>query len=219
MPDDHPLDDIDAQDPNTFTKEQTIQFGTRGADVWEREETETDLESMTESVEITSISFCNCGISNRINENQQPYRCCSCERIACSECVIEIRRYHYCPDCVQQAYGIDRTTYKALYLLEENVRTVDDLLETDVAEDQVITVRIDDAADTLLDRGYIRTDHDDEDDHRRSEAATVDNDRALSAEGREALHIGDELFGNDPDVQELKDEVEYLQAANGIPDQ
>jgi len=208
MTDDTPLYGTDdAPNPNAFTSVNRTRLGPLGDEVVNEKRSKTDPDTMTETEEEV-IGTCQCGRTEVVIDKL--YKCVNCKYRACEKCHIEIAQKIYCSDCVLASYGIGRKAYKALYLLDEGVHTIDDLVETDTIEDEIISVRIDNAANTLLDHGYVHTEDD-------QDAGTDDleEEQALSPEGREALHIADDIFGGDPDVQTLKEEVKLQKIANG----
>lgn len=200
--------DADTENPNEYDKHTVRRFGQRGSPIIEEEQETTDLESMDKEVDETMFSFCNCGAAHTVVD--EIYRCCSCDRFCCCRCRILIRRYNYCPDCVQQEYGIDKTAFKALYLLDKGILDPDDLLATETVGDEVVAITVNNAADTLIEQNYLQTG----DGHPVDDIEGLDTGDVLSSKGEEALHAGDQLFGDDPDIEKMKERVRIERIAD-----
>ena len=203
-------DDIDPSDipdpiePDTFEKSITHKFGQRGENVWNETEEQTDLDGMGKKKTVTLRAFCNCGTS--ITDPDELYRCCSCDEFACENCRFELSRRTYCPDCIREAYGVRRKVFFTLYLLHKGLLDREDLVHAQAPEPDMLDIEINDAATTLVENGFIRLDDTDD-------AAAISDDDPLSADGKQALHIGEKLYDGNPDVEEFKEQVAIQAAA------
>lgn len=189
---------------STFDKETIKRLGQRGTDVLEHERKTVDPETMEQGTDVTLLPFCNCG--DPITELNDVYRCCRCDDIACSNCRIRLTRRSYCPTCAAHEYNVSKPVFIALYLLENNELTAADLFQHHIA---------DTATATLLEHNYLQIDtavHEpgDTDDS----ALTIDADEPLSVAGKEALHVGEQLYSDDEDVSRLMEDLTIQQVAN-----
>lgn len=180
-------DDSDTNTDSDFTKKTVKKFGPRGSPVFEQEEKTTDLDDLAERVEQTAVPFCTCGAP--ITGTPEVYRCCDCELICCQRCQIALRRRHYCPTCARRQFDLDKRTFLTLVGLQHETLTPDDLLSVTTQAGDVVEVTIDPAADVVVEHDYLA------------------DDGTLSARGREALHVGQQLYGDDDDIQSVLDQL------------
>lgn len=207
-------DDIPTE-PETetaFEKETIKRLGQRGSSVLEHEQKSTDLEELDEQVDTTIVSFCTCGTP--ITELTDVYRCHSCDRICCTVCRIQLTRRTSCPDCAEHEYGLTKQVFLTLYLLNESTIAVTDLFTTEPTDVGQVTVTIDTAVTTLLTHNYLRTVNPDTPAQDTAHAVAIADDDPLSVAGKEALHVGEQLYSDDPDVETLKEQLEIQQVAN-----
>jgi hypothetical protein len=177
----------DHEHDHDFTKKTVRKFGPRGSPVFEQEEKTTDLENLAERVEQTAVPFCNCGAP--ISGTADVYRCCECEMICCTRCEVRLSRRHFCPLCAQRQFALDKRTFLALVFLQQDTLAFEDLFEVTTQAGDVIEIGIDGAADAIVAQGYLA------------------DDGTLSDQGREALHVGHQLYGEDEDVQAVLDQL------------
>jgi hypothetical protein len=171
----------------------------------EQSKERTDLEDHTRVREDVLIS-CRCGNTERDPDNL--YTCTNCHRRACTDCHVYYSRRHYCPDCAEQKWRLDKAVYKSLYLLDEELVSVEDLLTGETVDDQPVELQVDQATATLLEEAYIHTPN-----NRANDALRFGDDDALTVAGREALNVGETLYSDDADVQEMKERIPLIQAA------
>lgn len=189
---------------STFDKETIKRLGQRGTDVIEHEHKRVDPDTMEQGKDVTLLPFCNCG--DPINDLGNVYRCCRCDDIACSNCRIRLTRRTYCPNCATHEYNVSKSVFISLYLLDNNELTAADLFQHHLA---------DTAAAALLEHNYLQLDaavHDPE--FAEDGAIAIDNDDPLSVTGKEALHVGEQLYGEDEDVNRLMEDLTIQQVAN-----
>lgn len=175
--------------PDTFDKTRTKRFGERGDLNFQKEEQTTDLETLSESVTETAVPFCTCGapIMTAVGD---VYRCVECNTVSCARCRIAFGRYHYCPLCVRQAYGLDKHTYLTLVFIDRGVIDPERLVDVTLdSGGEVFDIEIDAAVGSILDHDYLTS------------------SGGLSANGKEALHLGHAVFGDDGDVQSVLDQL------------
>lgn len=182
-------------DDTDFTKKTVKKFGARGSPVFEQEQKTTDLDDLEERIEQTTVPFCTCGAP--ISGTPEVYRCCDCELICCQRCVILQSRRHYCPMCAQRRFALDKRTFLSLVFLDHDRLTPADLVDltTDPAG-QVTAIEIDTAATALVEQDYLT------------------DDGALSPMGKEALHVGQQLYGDDGDIQAVMDRLRLQEVVN-----
>lgn len=172
-----------------YSKTKEKRFGERGDINYQKETRKTNLETMEEVEVETKVPFCNCG-RPIMTDVGDVARCVECNQVACASCAITWGRYQYCPVCIRRAYSLDKHTYLALVFIERGLITADDLLDVTVdSAGEVFDVEIDAAAGAMLDHHYL------------TDAG------GLSANGKEALHLGQEVFGQDGDVQAVLDRI------------
>lgn len=204
MPDnpDIPTDDIDPRnrdDDATFTEIKRKTFGGLGQDNIEEIREVTDIESGTSVKEIDVSAYCYCGRPNTVDDTR---RCSQCTRICCVHCGAIHNRYVHCRDCAEELYALDRQVFFALYLLDQDTLALEDLVDVELIDGQPVNVILTDAATTLIEHGYIQTTDDE-----TPNTITVDADNPLTPEGREALAVGSQLYGEDDDVEDLEDQL------------
>lgn len=204
-------DHDDIPTDTAFDKETIKRLGQRGSSVLEHEQKTTDLEDMNEQVDTTIVPFCTCG--DPITEITDVYRCHCCDRICCTACRIQVTRRTICPACAEQEYNLSKQLFITLYLLDESATSVTDLYTTDTTDTGQVTITIDTTVTTLLDRNYLHTADPDTPAPDTADAVAVPNDDPLSVAGKEALHVGEQLYSDDPDVETLKEQLEIHQVA------
>lgn len=179
-----------------FTKRTIKRFGERGNPVYEQEEKTTNLEDLEERIEETTVPFCECGAPLLV-ETVDVYRCVDCQLLCCRRCRISLSRYNYCPLCARQQFGVDKRTFLSLVFIDHRIMAPDDLIEvtTDPAG-EVIDVEIDPGAGSLLEHDYLT------------------EEGRLTATGKEALHIGHQLYDGDADVQGVLEQIRHAEVVN-----
>lgn len=170
-----------------FTKDTIKKFGPRGSPIFEREQKTTDLDDLKERVEETAVPFCTCGAP--ITGTPEVYRCCDCELICCHRCQIALSKRHYCPMCARNRFALDKRTFLVLVFLQHDVMAADDLVAVTTHEGEVFEVEIDAAADALVEYDYLT------------------EDGTLSPQGKEALHVGHAVYGDDPDIEAVVEQL------------
>lgn len=181
--------------PDTFEKDIVKKFGPRGSSVFEREQKTTDLDGMSERVEQTAQPFCTCGAP--ITTTPEVYRCCRCELICCQRCHVELSRRNFCPDCAQWQFDLDKRTFLSLVFIHHDLMAPDALIDITTQGGEVIEIQIDETADALFLNDYLT------------------EDGALSPQGREALHVGNQIFGDDGDVQSVMEQIQIKKVVEG----
>lgn len=183
--------------PDQFDKTTTRSFGARGSPVFNQEQTTTDLEEMVVDVTETDHPFCTCGAPITAAPDVAPavYRCCSCELISCQRCIIRLRKRHFCPTCMQREF-VDKHTFLTLLFIDRDRLEPDDLVDITTVGGEPVEVTIDPAATHLTEHGYL------------------EEDGTLAPTGREALHVGHQLFDEDPDIQQVKHQLRVQEVAN-----
>lgn len=181
--------------PDTFDKEIIKTFGLRGSPVYEREQKTTDLEALRERIEQTAQPFCTCGAP--ITTTPDVYRCCSCEAICCQRCHIELSRRNFCPTCAQHRFDLDKPTFLSLLFIHHDLMPPDVLVDITTQAGEVIEIEIDETADALFLNEYLT------------------DDGSLSPPGREALHVGNRLYGDDGDVRSVIEQIQLKKVVEG----
>ena len=171
-----------------FDKKTVKKFGARGSPVFEQEQKTTDLEELQEEVEETALPFCNCGAP--ITAKPDVYRCCDCELICCQRCQITHSRKHYCPMCAKNKFDLDKRTFLSLVFIQHDLMPPDALVDITTQAGEVVEIAIDATADAVLLNDYLT------------------DDGTLSPQGSEALHVGHQLYGEDPDVESLMNQLQ-----------
>lgn len=182
--------------PDEFVKEYIKRFGERGALDVERTLKRVDLDTLTEEIEEVCQIFCNCGAPIKEQDDYyQVYRCASCNNLSCQLCVIRHSRNHYCPTCLKVGF-LDKHSYLALLLIDHRLLTPDDLVTVETFADEPIEVTVDPAAETLFEADYLT------------------DDGGLTPQGKEALAIGHQLFGEDDDIQSVRQRIRIQEVAD-----
>lgn len=178
------IDDTHDPDPHedeTYDRATVRRFGARGTLDFDQEQTRTDLDTLTERVVRIDVPFCTCGAALTPTA---AYRCCACDAIACPQCTIRLHRQHYCPACIRQRYGLDKPGFIALVFIHHDVLDAADLLHIEFTDDNTLQLIIDDAG-SVVDPDYLT------------------GDGSLTPRGQEALHVGKQVYGENPDVRAL----------------
>jgi hypothetical protein len=183
-----------AVETEEFTKETEKKFGERGDTVVEKEEQTTDLDDLTERTEQTVQPFCQCGAA--ITSSGEVHRCVGCEGLSCQLCTIRWSRMSHCPSCAKQHWEVDKKLFLSLLFIAKDVMAADDLIEVQTQGDEPVDVTIDPAATALQENEYL------------------EDDGSLSPEGQEALHVGQQLYSEDADVQSAKEAVRVQEVVN-----
>jgi hypothetical protein len=113
-----------------------------------------------------------------------------CNELACPLCRLRLHRRCYCPDCAEQAFALDKRVFLSLLFLQKDVLELDDLLHVDTVGDTPVELAIDRAATTLIEHDYVDTETGE-----------------LTAAGTEALAVGEQLYGEDTDVQSVLQQI------------
>lgn len=170
-----------------FTKKTIKKFGARGSPVYEQAEQTTDLDDLSERIEETAVPFCTCG--RVLATLTEVARCSVCELLCCGACRISISKMVHCPTCARQRFDLDKRLFLALVFLEHGQLAPDDLVQVTTHEGEVLDITIDPATGPVLDHGYLT------------------EEGGLSATGREAVAVGKAVYGDDPDVQGVLDQL------------
>jgi hypothetical protein len=179
-----------------FVKEYVKRFGERGALDVEQTLKQVDLDTLTEHTEEVCQVFCNCGAPLKAVDDTYPvYRCASCDNLSCQLCVIRHSRYHYCPTCLKFGF-LDKHAYLALLLIDHDLMAPDELVTIETFGEEPVEVTVDPAANTLLEADYIA------------------EDENLTPQGKEALAIGHQLFGEDADIQSVRHRIRIQEVAD-----
>lgn len=201
-------DALDAEtDTDTYEKTVRRRLGQRGDPIFDEADEKTDLDDMTTTKDITMLSFCTCGESRTDAENVSV--CCSCEDYTCDNCRVKISRYTYCPKCAVQEYGATKDVYLTLYRLDQDHLSIRDVIDTEITDGDVVGITIDDTITTLLEHGFLRTD-----DTTDSIHPSTGSEDPLTVRGKEALHVGEQLYSDDPDVQATIENFTIQQVAD-----
>lgn len=175
-----------------FDRRDIKEAGLRGDPQFEKEEQTTDPDAMQKR-QTVKHGFCYCG--RRVTE-ETIRRCTQCDLICCSSCNVSIRDYIFCRSCCEQAFDLDKQVYTALLLIAKDVASFADFVETTTTgEGTLVDLRIDDAAQPLIQHEY------------------VDADEELTVLGREVLDAGRQLYDSD-DIKSLMRQVDLQEAAN-----
>jgi len=179
-----------------FSKKTVKKFGPRGSPVFEQEQKTTDLETLQERVDQTTVPFCECGAP--ITATDEVYRCSDCDLLCCNRCHIELSRWQYCPTCARRRFGLDKRTFLALVFLQHDRMGLDDLVTVTTDPDgTVIELEFDAIADTLVEYEYLT------------------DDGNLSPDGLEALSVGRRLYGGDQDIQAVLEQIRLKEVVDG----
>ncbi|QLG61949.1 hypothetical protein [Halorarum salinum] len=189
--------DADPVTDNTYQKKTTRRIGDPDAFVVDDATTTTDVGTMNQHTDVV-IRPCKCG--NTEQELSTISQCSRCTEKCCPKCRITLSRRIRCPDCAEQEFHLTKAVFIALYRLDVHEHGGTDLLE------QVEHT----AAVTLIEHNYIQIEAAVEEDG----TLAVDADNPLSVAGKEALHVGEQLYNDDEDVARLKQELIIQQVAN-----
>ena len=189
--------DSDPETDDTFNKETTRRIGDPDASIVDRAATTTDVGTMNQQTDVV-IHPCKCG--NTEQELSVISQCSRCTQKCCPQCRITISRRIYCPDCAEQAFRLNKAVFIALYLLDTT-----ELDDTDLFQQVEHT-----AAATLLERNYIQIEAGIDEDG----ALAINTDNPLSVAGKEALHVGEQLYSDDEDVEQFITDLKIQQVAN-----
>jgi hypothetical protein len=206
-----PLDNLqnnipDPNDPDTLVNRQRRLLGQRGIEEYEEDVDLTNPVTGETYQEVTVLPYCKSG--HPITELHNTYRCVSCDDLACEACKITLSHRIYCPECVEQHYSLTRSVYAALYLLEKDGITPNDLVNIQEINAGEITVTVDETLPILLDHNYLRTA-----DAGENEVA-IYNEDTVSPIGKEALYAGGQLYDDDEDIENMKERLRIQQVAN-----
>lgn len=207
---DHDTDAMtDSNPPNadpvtdeTFQKTTTRRIGDPNPSIIDDATTTTDIGTMNQQTDVV-LHPCTCG--NTEQELSAIYQCSRCHQRCCPHCRITISRRTRCPDCAEQDYHLTKAVFIALYLLD-NTLTAGDRFPPHIE----VT-----AAATLIEHNYLHLDaivHEAGGPHQGVIRLTTDN--PLSVAGKEALHVGDQLYSDDEDVTRLITDLTIQQVAN-----
>lgn len=223
--DDHDRDDTpreplaptpeDLESDNVYYERETYSLGQIGSNDVQDGYTRIDPRTMTKEKKVILVAYCSCGAP--VSEPNDTHRCVDCEEVCCADCRLRLRRRTRCPSCAERAYGLSKSLYRTLLLLNEDVLSVTDLTTTGVNNGEV-TVRIDHTVPALLERNYLRIIEDDgEPNDTRQDAhtrVTLSDSDTLSNAGKEALHVGNHVYSDDPDIEQLKEKIPIMKIAN-----
>ncbi|MDY6777747.1 MAG: hypothetical protein SVU32_03715 [Candidatus Nanohaloarchaea archaeon] len=165
-----------------YERDHQERVGERGNPVFRRTRETTDLDEMREK-EVETTGTCYCG--RPITDRAAVRRCVRCDLLCCGACEVVVRRRVVCQSCAARMYGLDKDVFLTLYVLDAGLAAPDDLVAVETLEDGTpVEVRVDPAADHLFGNGYVA------------------EDGSLTPRGREALSVGQQLYGEDRDVKE-----------------
>lgn len=187
-------------DPGTddiFQKKTTRRIGDPDASVVDDATTTTDVGTMNQRTDVV-LHPCKCG--NTEQELSVISQCSRCTQKCCPQCRITISRRIHCPDCAEQAFHLNKAVFIALYVLDTT-----ELDGTDLFQQVEHT-----AAVTLLERNYIQIEAGIDEDG----ALAINTDNPLSVAGKEALHVGEQLYSDDEDVEQFIADLTIQQVAN-----
>lgn len=179
---------------DVFKKETIRRIGDPDDHVLDRATSTTDPGTMNQQNDVV-IHPCKCG--NTVQDFTVISQCSLCRQKCCPECRVTLSRQIRCPDCAEQEFHLTKAVFIALYLLDN---TTDDLFHQQIE---------DTAATTLLEHNYVQVEAAGQDGQIR-----VNPDDPLSVSGKEALHVGEQLYSDDEDVNRLMDELTIQQVAN-----
>lgn len=206
------VDNDDNPTDTAFDKETIKRLGQRGSSVLEHERKTTDLEDMNEHVDATIVPFCTCGTP--VTELTDIYRCHRCDQICCTDCSVQLTHRTSCPTCAEHEYNLTKQVFITLYMLDESIISVSDLFTTVTTDTGQVTITVDTTVTTLLDHNYLRVVDTATQAPDTTDVAAISTDDPLSVAGKEALHLGEQLYSDDPDVETLKEQLEIQQVAN-----
>lgn len=182
---------------DTYNTKTTRRIGNPDPTAIDTARTTTDVGNMDKREEVV-IHPCKCG--NTEATLDAVTQCTDCGDRCCPECRITLSRRIRCPDCTEEEFHLNKAVFIALYLLDN---ATDDLFHQHI-EDQ--------AATTLLEHSYVQVEAAD---HNGQIQITPDD--PLTVAGKEALHVGEQLYGDDEDVAEIIEDNVIQQVANNGP--
>ena len=230
MTDNNPNNNVDRNDepqppvdprlgPSDVFRKRTIKrLGERGTDIIEDGNKHTILDDGTQVVDVTIHNYCMCG--NSITHLEKTNRCVTCDDLCCTDCRIRLSRRSYCPDCAEEKFTLSKPAYLTLYMLNEHVRTATDLITTTQTDTGETVIQIDTALPPLLENDYLRIDTpepagDNAGGEEAEPALGIPETDPLSNAGKEALHVGEKLYSDDPDVKHVKEQFHITKITNG----
>lgn len=179
---------------DTYERDRQERLGERGNPIFARTRETTDLDDMRErSVETTGTCYCGRPVAGP----DALRRCVNCDLLCCRSCQVVVRRQVVCQQCAERGFGLDKEVFLVLYLLDRGLVRPDRLVEVAVDDEgEPVKVRVDSAAASLWERGY------------------VTGDGALSPRGREAMQVGEQLYIEERDVQRAIQDARIRQVAD-----
>lgn len=199
---DEPDTEPDPVTDDTFQKKTTRRIGDPDATVIDDATTTTDVGTMNKRTDVV-LHPCKCG--NTEQELSAFSQCSRCREKCCPACRITISRRIRCPECAERDYHLDKAVFIALYLLDNGEIAAGDLFQQQIGM----------AAASLPEHNYLQLDaavHDAP--FPEDGAMRINMDNPLTAAGKEALHVGEQLYSEDDDVAELIEEITIQQVAN-----
>lgn len=181
---------------DSYRKNHVKRYGSRGSETREARYEDQDLDSLEERVVEVDDGFCVCG-APLTGSKEEVYRCSSCDILCCHRCEVEISYSHLCPECAARDYRVDKGVFQLLLLVDHDLITLEDLVTVEELPGDLTEIRVDEAATILVEHGFIS-----------------DDDSSLTPTGRESLHVGAQIWGDDPDIRELKQNIRVKQVAS-----
>lgn len=177
-----------------YERDHQRRVGERGNPIFGRTRETTDLEGMRET-EVETTGTCYCG--RPVTDREEVRRCVACDLLCCRSCQVVVRRQVACQSCVVRGYGLDKGAFLTLYFLDADLVALDDMVDVVAGPDGTpIEVRVDDAASRLVANGYVA------------------DDGSLTRAGREALSVGEQLYGEEQDVRQAIREARIREVAD-----
>jgi len=87
-------------------------------------------------------------------------------------------------------FDLDKRTFLSLVFIQHDLMPSDALVDITTQAGEVVEIAIDETADAVLLNDYLA------------------DDGTLSPQGSEALHVGHQLYGEDPDVESLMSQLQ-----------
>lgn len=146
-------------------------------------ETAKENGSVVKTRRVPTCDFCGDKLEDKFAV------CQKCGKKLCSKCAVKFRNQKVCPQDLRSALPLSRTSFKVLLLIANNIQDTGDIRELSrISKDEIGKCRefISNAGYTET-RGLLRT--------------------AATELGLEALTCYGQLFGGDPDMLELDQEV------------
>lgn len=181
---------------DAYRKQRVRRYGARGSEMRASEYEEQDLDSLEKRVVEVDDGFCVCG-SPLTGDKEEVYRCSSCDTLCCHRCQVEISLMHLCPECAARDFRVDKTVFQLLLLADHGIIPVEGMVEVEVLAGGITEVRVDEATTLLSDRGFVSVE-----------------EGVLTPTGREAFHVADQIWGEDSDVQELKQRIRVAEVVH-----